>query len=83
MPSHNFCHPDRITVLISRIFGHVELEEILDVLVYFVISTEGALRRPMTYDDHPSIPSVRHKASKSSKQASDCTKSTSNEDALR
>ena len=36
---------------------------ILDVLVYFVISNEGALRRPMTYDEHTSIPSVCHKTS--------------------
>ena len=39
--------------------GRQEEEErlLIDLSRYFIISTDGALRRPITYDNHP-IPSI-------------------------
>ena len=54
-----------------------------DYLTTPLISIKGALRLPMTYDNDlipsQSHPSVRHKASKSSEQASDLSELASND----
>ena len=36
---------------------YLEVPSYENLISYYIISTEGALRRPMTYDNHPINPS--------------------------